>query len=128
MRASRGETVWNWPWGNDGTNTYLRVNTLNNDYFVPDSFQHFWPDGTNPVGFYNGENGTIQNMSSMGCYDMIGNVWEWLNDPIVFNNELRYAMGASWDWEGSNSGLKWTHSIINTQPNWSTGFRIVKDN
>ena len=50
------------------------------------------------------------------------------NPPVVFNNELRLAMGGSWDWDDSNSKLKWIYSIINTQPTWSTGFRVVKNN
>ena len=58
---------------------------------------------------------------------MIGNVWEWIADPVIFNNELRMLVGGGWDWDDSNSKLVWTKSINNPGATWSTGFRVVKN-
>ena len=127
IRAARAETTWKWPWGNNGSNMFLRINTINSQ-FGGDVFQHPWPDGTTPVGLYNGENGTLDNASTFGLYDLLGNTWEWISDPILYNNELRKSLGGSWDGELSKSKLKWVVRFSEGHPTWSTGFRVVKDN
>jgi hypothetical protein len=36
-----------------------------------------WDNSLTPVAYYNGENGTYDNSSSFGVYDLAGNVLEW---------------------------------------------------
>ena len=128
MRAGRGTTYSWWPWTTGGSDNYLKMNTLNSDFNLPDGFVIPFPDGTTPVGFFNGINyGTLDGISSMGCYDIIGNVWEWIIEPVDYNNKLRSSVGGGWDWDASNSKLVWVNSIRSPNATWSTGFRVVKN-
>jgi formylglycine-generating enzyme required for sulfatase activity len=55
-------------------------------------------NGTTPVGFYNGEKQgdfqTFNSPSPYGCYDMAGNVAEWLGN-ILHGSHLRLFYGGS---------------------------------
>lgn len=115
-KAARGNTGWDYPWGNeiDGAN----ANFLGSG--------DPWTEGTTPVGYYNGENGTIDSPSPTGAYDMAGNVWEWTSD----HSQLGYTRarrGGSWmSYDGST--MSWRHG--NQSPDWpkrDIGFRLVKD-
>ena len=127
IKAARGETNSSWPWGGGG-DMHLKINVLNSQYNTPEEFEYPWPDGTTPVGFYNVQNNMIDNASSFGVYDMIGNAWEWINEPAVFNDNIKKSMGGAWDWGLYNSRLKWISLYTTGQPTWSTGFRVVQDN
>ena len=127
MRTAREETTRNWPWG-PGGDMYLKINTLNSQYGIPEDFIYPWDDGTTPVGFYNEQNGMVDNASPFGVYDLIGNVSEWIFNPVQYNNDIKIAVGGGWDWEAYNSRLKWNSKYTLGESNWSTGFRVVKDN
>lgn len=64
-KAARGIDARYWPWGNtwDPAKCNCSVNAL------PDTFTY-----SSPIGFF------ITGTSPFGCYDMAGNVLEWVND------------------------------------------------
>jgi formylglycine-generating enzyme required for sulfatase activity/tRNA A-37 threonylcarbamoyl transferase component Bud32 len=95
-KAARGTDGRKYPWG--GTKSINQI-LLNNKLYYP-------------VGKYE------ENQSPYGCYDMVGNVWEWVNDwydekyyllindtnnpvgpPIGISKILK---GGSWDYLGKN--------------------------
>ena len=97
-------------------------------YNPPDTFEYPRQDGTTPIGFYHLQNDMINNASSFGVYDMIGNAWKWVDESVPFNSEIKKYMGGEWDWSLYNSRLKWISHYSTGQPTWSTGFRVVQDN
>jgi tRNA A-37 threonylcarbamoyl transferase component Bud32 len=73
--AALGETSIVFPWGNDVMTSSLRAN--------------FGLKGTQPVQSY------PLGVSPFGCYDMAGNVREWLRDSRL-STGLRTVVGGSW--------------------------------
>lgn len=94
--------------------------------------------GTSPIGAY------AENLSALGCLDMIGNVWEWTSSDfdgwpgyqsfpypeyseVFFGSEYKVLRGGSW---ATRSG-----AIRNTFRNWDypirrqifSGFRCARD-
>jgi formylglycine-generating enzyme required for sulfatase activity/tRNA A-37 threonylcarbamoyl transferase component Bud32 len=74
-RAATGGTELPRPWGHDVRTTHLRAN--------------FGFKGTQPVAFY------PLGISPFGCFDMAGNVREWLLDSQAAP-KLRRVVGGSW--------------------------------
>jgi formylglycine-generating enzyme required for sulfatase activity len=71
----------------DATDTYYRYGIGSNDisqdrasYEDNDPLGYQTEPYTTPVGFYDGQNGTVDSPSPAGAYDMTGNVWEWVHD------------------------------------------------
>lgn len=76
-RAALGAGEAPFPWGQDGATVDLRAN--------------FGLVGTKPVGSY------AAGVSTYGCYDMAGNVREWLADAVVTGGRRRNTVtGGSW--------------------------------
>ncbi len=62
--------------------------------------------------------------------DMVGNVWEWTDDPDVYKKEIRVLRGGGWSWSVSDSeffrpSYGWHHSPDSTTFNF--GFRCAQD-
>jgi len=74
-RAALGSTGGVFPWGRDVRTAELRAN--------------FGLAGSQPVGSH------PAGVSPFGCYDMAGNVREWLRDPAP-DGKRRIVVGGSW--------------------------------
>ena len=74
-RAALGDAASAFPWGDDVNTAETRAN--------------FGLIGTSPVGT------RPAGMSPFGCYDMAGNVREWLRDAIT-GTARRHVVGGSW--------------------------------
>ena len=115
-KAARGMTGYEYPWGD----------VISSDRANYDDSGDPWEEGTTPVGYYNGENGTIDSPSPYGCYDMCGNVWDWTDSWIY--TSYRVIRGGTYLSAYDNDGLRsWFLSLsqpINTSAN--TGFRCAR--
>ena len=97
-KAARGNTGFNYPWGDSISCQNACVPTCN-PYGV--TYR------TAPVGYYNGDNGTLDSPSPYGVYDLSGNVWEWVNSVSPLDPELsEYRGGSYYSSIGSSVGLK----------------------
>ncbi|HEV8117699.1 MAG TPA: SUMF1/EgtB/PvdO family nonheme iron enzyme, partial [Thermoanaerobaculia bacterium] len=104
-RAALGDTRWAFPWGNDVKTAESRAN--------------FGLVGTRPVGSF------LLGVSPFGCFDMAGNVREWLREPAG-DSALRSVVGGSWE----DPAYMFEASHIETfEPAFSNnaiGFRLVR--
>ena len=75
--AARGNDDRLFPWGYEID--HPRCNTV-----------ELGTDGTTPVGVFK------DGVSPFGCYDMVGNVWEWTDTPYDENESFRVACGGAW--------------------------------
>ncbi len=87
-------------------------------------------NGATPVGFYNGENyggfQTIDSPSPYGCYDMAGNVAEWLGD-VHEGSHLRLFYGGSMMSYAYNLRAYTENSAVPEYASFQVGFRCVRD-
>jgi len=104
-RAAVGETGWAYPWGNDVKTAESRAN--------------FGLVGTRPVGSY------PLGVSSYGCFDMAGNVREWLREPAS-DPALRSVVGGSWEDPSYMFEASHTETFEPAFANNSIGFRLVR--
>ncbi|MFC1671239.1 formylglycine-generating enzyme family protein [Spirochaetota bacterium] len=86
--------------------------------------------GTTPVGFYNGKNHggfqTIDSPGPYGCYDMAGNVAEWLGN-VTKGTHLRLIYGGSMMEREYNLRLYTENSGMPDYASFQVGFRCVRN-
>jgi hypothetical protein len=59
---------YDFPWGS---------NVISGEFANFINSGDFWDNSLTPVTYYNGKNGTYDNSSSFGVYDLAGNILEW---------------------------------------------------
>ena len=97
-KAARGLTGYEYPWGN----------IISGDKANYWDSEDPWDNGTTPVGYYNGENGTTESASYYECYDMCGNVSEWIDIRYINSSQVR---GGNWLDDSDDSDLlSWSSS------------------
>lgn len=118
-KAARGTSGYDYPWGNEIDS--LRANYL--DSGDP------WDNGTTPIGYYNGENGTNDSTSPYGCYDMCGNVWDWTATWKADSDNTRILLGGAWSNAVDENYLcSWSYgSSITNYSHENRSFRCVRD-
>lgn len=104
-RAALGDSHAAFPWGNDVKTAEIRAN--------------FGLVGTRPAG------STPLGVSPFGCFDMAGNVREWLREPAS-NPALRSVVGGSWEDPAYMFELSHTEAFDPAFANQSIGFRLVR--
>ena len=104
-RAALGDTLGTFPWGNDVKTAEIRAN--------------FGLVGTRPGGSY------PVGVSPFGCFDMAGNVREWLRDPAS-DPALRSVVGGSWEDPAYMFELSHAEAFDPAFANEAIGFRLVR--
>jgi len=130
--AARGPEGWTFPWGSDEPTVASR--RLN---FLP-TFSAGRPAGdTDRLGTV--RPGTFPNgVSSSGCLDMAGNVWEWVEDPFVHYPEgpvkdplgtgespFRVSRGGCFSSHVSQASSAWRDRGYHGERNRTVGFRVA---
>lgn len=77
-------------------------------------------EGTTPVGAFK------DGISPFGCYDMIGNVWEWTSTPYDDEKAFRVACGGAW-YYNHDYGTCTSFDFFSTNyAEFVIGFRIAR--
>lgn len=103
-KACRGTDGRRWPWGDEFDETLC--NTADRHPSEKD-----W--GPTPVGLF------ASGASPWGCLDMVGNVWEWIQDAFVIGGSMASHM------HGSNGGEH--HGLEPHCRRYKFGLRCAKD-
>ena len=118
-KAARGTTGYEYPWGN----------TISGDRANYRDSGDPWDDGTTPLGYYNGENGTTDSPSVYGVYDMCGNVYDWTDSWDSGTSSNRVLRGGGWTTDSSDDSLRSWYRV-NVSPTYghygSIGFRCAR--
>ena len=110
-KAARGQLTTHYSWGNDLDGK--RANFYNSG--------DPWDNDSTPAGYYNGQNGTLDSPSPYGCYDMSGNVEEWIFDISTSDRPIRGGGYPSVDVKIEQRYTTAANSMSNVR-----GFRVVK--
>lgn len=84
-KAARGVDGRIFPWGNEYDPS--KCNTVEGELLNPTPMDRY-PEGKSPYG----------------CYDMVGNVWEWTDTWYDEERNLRVVKGGSYYGDGSQTG------------------------
>jgi len=117
-KAARGLTGYDYPWGNIYNISGDRANTQGSG--------DPWDNGSTPVGYYDGLNGTTDSPSPFGVYDMCGNAYEWTDS--WHSATYRQARGGHWMLGFNFGGLyTWVGSSGSpTDAGLFSGFRCIR--
>jgi formylglycine-generating enzyme required for sulfatase activity len=85
-KAARGNTGYKYPWGDEISGDRANYRDSGDP----------WDEGTSPIGYYNGHNGTTDSPSPYGVYDMCGNVFDWTDSWVSYNSLHRVLRGGYW--------------------------------
>jgi formylglycine-generating enzyme required for sulfatase activity len=124
-KVSRSDLGYNYPWAINNDNDIineLRANFSGSN----DPWDNLYK-GTTPVGYYNGENGTLDSPSIYGAYDMAGNIREW---TTTYNGSgFFFIKGGAFNMSISSVEHKsWEHEEL--EPNksrYNLGLRCIRD-
>lgn len=117
-KAARGLTGCEYPWGNG-----ISGDRANYRYSGDP-----WDNGTTPVGYYNGQNGTTNSPSPYDVYDMCGNVVDWTDS---WYNDTRVLRGGGWVNNSADTVLRswYRYGHYPTGSLSCFGFRcVIRDN
>ncbi len=121
-KAARGSDNRTFPWGFEEPTPDIA-----NYHHSKDPFDH--ENAATPVGFYNGEkHGDFQtrsNESVYGCFDMAGNVAEWIG-TIQHGSHLRLIYGGSFMEYGYNLRSFIENSSVPEYCSFQVGFRCTR--
>jgi hypothetical protein len=96
--------------------------------FHRDSIDNTWANYsmgvgmTTPVGYYDGTSPRNDAKSFYGCYDMSGNVWEWMRDLSGANGAVR---GGSWNFSALCCACSYRDVTTPSNRDDHFGFRLV---
>ena len=108
-KAARGNTGWDYPWGDDPPTCQI-------------ANYNYCNSGTIPVGQTTGT-------SPYGAYDMAGNVYEWCsNYNSIYYSNFRTIRGGSWQSGEGVTSWYGLHFIDSTDQTNTIGFRCVRTN
>jgi len=121
-KAARGSDNRTFPWGFEDPTPDIA-----NYHHSKDPFDH--ENAATPVGFYNGlKHGDFQtksNKSLYGCYDMAGNVAEWIG-TAQHGSHLRLIYGGSFMDYGYNLRSFTENSSVPEYCSFQVGFRCTR--
>ena len=107
-RAARGDDARNFPWGNEIDKP--RCNTAETGV-----------GNTTPVGTF------PDGISPFGCYDLLGNVWEWSSTWYDENQTFRLVRGGAWYYNHDHASCSSYDFFSHDYSEFVIGFRVAFD-